>query len=80
MNKEQIEQLGQYESSGAYNDLEKTVIAFAEQFTTKATVDEAIMGKLKESLSPEQMVKLAAVVAEANWANRFNNTFGVELP
>lgn len=80
MNKEQIEQLGQYESSGAYTELEKTVIAFAEQFTTKATVDEATMGKLKESLSPEQLVKLAAVVAEANWTNRFNNTFGIELP
>lgn len=56
------------------------MIAFAEQFTTKSSVEEAIVASLKESLSPEQLVKLAATVAEANWTNRFNNTFQVVLP
>jgi len=56
------------------------VIAFAEQLTQKATVVEAVMVKLKESLSPEHLVKLTAAVGQANWTNRFNNAFGVELP
>ena len=80
MTRAQVEELEQYEQSSAYNDLEKTVIAFAEEWTTRATVDAAIIDKLKESLSPEQLVKLAAAVGQANWTNRFNNAFGVELP
>ena len=69
-----------YADSGAYTDLEKSVIAFAEQLKQKATVAEAIMVKLKESLSPEHLVKLTAAVGQANWTNRFNNGFSVELP
>ncbi len=69
-----------YTDSSTYNDLEKSVIAFAEQLTQKATVNESLMVKLKESLSPEHLVKLTAAVGQANWTNRFNNAFNVELP
>ncbi|MHC4698649.1 MAG: hypothetical protein ACYTFA_18110 [Planctomycetota bacterium] len=41
---------------------------------------EGVMAKLKESLPPDHLVQLAAVVGEANWTNRFNNAFAVELP
>ena len=51
-----------------------------EQFTRKAQVDEKIMARLKEELGDEHLVKLAAAVGQANWTNRFNNAFGVELP
>ncbi len=77
---EQIEMLDDNAESGTYSDLEKSVIAFSEQMTQKATVDDSVMLKLKESLSPEHLVKLTAAVGQANWTNRFNNAFGVELP
>ena len=56
------------------------MIAFSEQFTRKAQVDKEIMVRLKEELGDEHLVKLAAAVGQANWTNRFNNAFGVELP
>ena len=56
------------------------MIAFAEQLTQKSTVAEAVMVNLKEALSPEHLVKLTAAVGQANWTNRFNNAFNVELP
>ena len=47
----------------------------------------AIVQKLMEAdhayrcyCTPEELIKLAAAVGQANWTNRFNNTFGVELP
>jgi len=80
LSREQVQQLDAYTDSDAYSDLEKTVIAFAEQVTTKAKADQAIMKRLAESLSPEEMVRLAATVAHATWTNQFNNSFGVELP
>jgi len=36
--------------------------------------------ELQKSLSPSQLVTLAATVALAGWTNKFNTTFGVELP
>ena len=66
--------------SDAYTDLEKTVITFAQQVAKNAKADSAVMAKLADSLSPEELVKLAATVAQACWTNQFNNTFGVELP
>jgi len=80
LSSEQIEQLDNYETSSAYTDLEKTVLAFAEQFAQRSKVEAGVVNKLKESLTPEQLVKLAATVSEANWTNRFNNTFDVQLP
>jgi hypothetical protein len=46
--------------------------------TPKASgkVEQALL----QGLTPELMVLLAATVALANWMNRFNETFGVELP
>jgi AhpD family alkylhydroperoxidase len=80
LSKDQVEQLDDYMESDAYSDLEKTVITFAQQVATNAKADDAVMAKLVESLSPEELVKLAATVAQATWTNQFNNTFGVELP
>jgi alkylhydroperoxidase family enzyme len=39
-----------------------------------------VLDELKRSLSPAQLVTLAATVGLANWTNRFNETLGVQLP
>ena len=75
-----VEQLDNFTENNAYSELEKTVIAFSEQFTRKAQVDDGIMVGLKQELGDEHLVKFAAAVGQANWTNRFNNAFGVELP
>jgi alkylhydroperoxidase family enzyme len=76
----QIKQLEHFETSSAYSDLEKTVIRFADQWTRKGKADAAVVQQLAKSLNPDQLVVLAATVGEANWTNRFNETFGIELP
>ncbi|HZT78902.1 MAG TPA: hypothetical protein VFA26_01665 [Gemmataceae bacterium] len=76
----QINDLGSYENSAAYSDLEKQVLRFAEQWTRQRKVDAALVQQLAKSLSPAQLVTLGATVALANWTNKFNETFGVELP
>lgn len=69
-----------YEHSNAFTALEKQVLHFAEQWTRKSKVDPAVVAALSQSLSPKQMIVLAATVGEANWTNRFNETFDVQLP
>ena len=80
MTHEQIQALDNYEQSGAFSDLEKQVLRFAEQWTRRGKAGEEVVAALSQSLSPTQLVVLAATVALANWTNRFNETFGVQLP
>ncbi len=76
----QINDLERYESSSAYSDLEKSVLRFAEQWTRQGKAQAALVQQLAKSLAPAQLIVLAATVALANWTNRFNETFAIELP
>ncbi len=69
-----------YEQSNAYNEVERAVIRFAEQWTKQGKVAPELMQKLAQSLNPAQFVVLAATCGEANWTNRFNESFDVQLP
>jgi uncharacterized peroxidase-related enzyme len=77
---EQIRDLEGYEHSSAFSDLEKQVLRFAEQWTRQGKASEEVTAALAQSLSPAQLVVLAATVGLANWTNRYNETFGVQLP
>jgi alkylhydroperoxidase family enzyme len=77
---EQLHGLDKYEQSGAFNDLEKQVLRFAEQWTRQGKASDEVVAALAQSLSPTQVIVLAATVGLANWTNRFNETFGVQLP
>ena len=80
MSPQQIQDLEQYEQTTAYGDLERAVLRFAEQWTRQGRVAGDVLEQLKQSLSPAQLVTLAATVGLANWTNRFNESFGVQLP
>jgi alkylhydroperoxidase family enzyme len=77
---EQMRDLARFEDSAAYTEPERDVLRFAEQWSIAGRVDGAVLERLKRTLSPEHLVTLAAVVAQANLTSRFNNVFGVELP
>jgi AhpD family alkylhydroperoxidase len=80
LSRAQIEELNQFEQSGAYNELEKDVLRFAEQWTRQGRVTEQVVGRLAKALSPTQLVGLAAIVGLAILTSRFALTFGVTLP
>lgn len=80
MTEEQLHEIDHYEQSGAFNDLEKMVLRFAEQWTSQGKAESAVVAALARSLTPTQLVVLAATVATANWTNRFNETFNIQLP
>lgn len=75
-----MKEIDHYEHSSAFNDVEKQVLHFAEQWTRKSKADPDVVAALSRSLSPTQLIVLAATVGLANWTNRFNETFDVQLP
>ena len=76
----QIQDLERFEQSSAYSDVEKLVLRFADQWTRQGKASAEVVKELTKKLSPAQMVVLAGSVGMANWTNRFNETFAVELP
>jgi alkylhydroperoxidase family enzyme len=76
----QIAEIDRYASSSAFDATEKDVLRFAEEWTRQSKASADVVKRLAQTLSPSQMVVLAATVGLANWTNRFNETFGVELP
>jgi hypothetical protein len=77
---EQINDLARFEESAAYSVLEKDVLRFAEQWTMRTNVDPKLLERLSRSLSPRDLVILAATVGQANFTSRFNVVFGISLP
>ena len=79
MPKEQLDALPQYERSPLFDDLERLVIRYAEQMTTRVQVDAALVEALKKRLTAPQVVQLTLSIAAANFTTRFNEALGTEL-
>lgn len=77
---EQLQTVENFQASDAFDEQEKAVLMYAEQLTKTATVDAAVVTKLKEFLNEKQLVSLAATVALANFTNRFNHGLDIQLP
>lgn len=80
MTETQIKDIGRFEESSAFTEMEKDVLRFTEQWTLQGRVSNAVLERLKATLTPGHLVILAATVSQANFTSRFNNVFGVELP
>ncbi|MEO8497579.1 MAG: carboxymuconolactone decarboxylase family protein [Planctomycetota bacterium] len=77
---EQIEAIGEYATSDAFDQHERAVLAYAEELTETGNVRSATVEKVKEFLDDKQLVTLAATIGLANFTNRFNHGLGIELP
>ena len=69
-----------YANSDQFDAQDKAVLRFAEQLTRNARADAETVNELKGFLNEAQLVVLAAAVGQANFTNRFNEAFAVELP
>ncbi len=57
---------------------ERLLLGFADRLsTTPAEVDDAFFDELRRHFNEEQMVELAAVIAQENYRARFNRAFAV---
>lgn len=79
LNQAQLNSLDTFESSGAYDERQKLVLRFAQQLTNSATVDSAVVEGLRRVFSDAELVQLTATVGVANFMNRFNHAFGIEI-
>jgi uncharacterized peroxidase-related enzyme len=76
----QVQKVGLDLDASLYTELERLVIRFADEWTRQGKASAEVVTALARQLSPTQLVVLAATVGLANWTNRFNETFDVQLP
>ena len=76
---EQLDALADFQTSPLFSELERLVLRYAEEMTTRVQVDPALVETLKAHLDPEALVQLTLTVAAANFTNRFNEALGTEL-
>ncbi|HET8717571.1 MAG TPA: carboxymuconolactone decarboxylase family protein [Nocardioidaceae bacterium] len=68
-----------WRESGAFTQLEREVLAYAEAMTaTEPTVTDAMVASLRAQLGDAALVELTAVVAFANLTTRTNVALGIE--
>ena len=75
---QQIQEIGQHETSTAFSPVEKLVLRYAEELTRTAKSSEEIMTDLKKHFSEPDIVELTLVVGTANLTNRFNMSLATD--
>jgi uncharacterized peroxidase-related enzyme len=76
----QIQEIDRFESSDAYDDLQRDVLRYAEEVTRHVEVSEPLVNRLRQSLSDREVVELAMTVGIANFTNRVTETLKLEFP
>ena len=74
-----IAELAGWRESGAFSDLERVALEYAERMTrTGEKVDDALFARVRAHFSEPQAVELTAAVALENFRSKFNPSLGVE--
>ncbi|MBI4907975.1 MAG: carboxymuconolactone decarboxylase family protein [Acidobacteria bacterium] len=79
LTQDQILDVLQYETSGAYSPAERAVLRMAEKMTlTPAATENVFHQELRAHFTDRQIVELAATIAWENYRARFNHALGIE--
>lgn len=75
---QQLLDLHCFETSAAFNDLERAVLELAVTMAKIPTeIPHQLSNRLREHFDEAQLVELAAAIAWENYQARFNRVFGV---
>jgi len=76
---QQLLDLPKFETSSAFNEIEKMVLQYTVAMTkTPVHVADELFNRLRSHFNEKQMVELTATVAWENYRARFDHAFGIE--
>ena len=75
----QLAELPEFETSDAFDELEKNVLRFAAAMTeTPVEVQDSVFDALRSHLNEKQLVELTSAIAWENYRARFDHALGIE--
>ena len=79
LTEQQLGDLARFESSAAFDELEKLALRYAVAMTqTPVVVPDELFAALRARLSERQLVELTSTIAWENYRARFDHAFGIE--
>jgi alkylhydroperoxidase family enzyme len=79
LTEQQLLDLADFETSPAFNELEKLVLRYAVAMTrTPVEVPDELFAALRQHFDPRQMVELTSAIAWENYRARYDHAFGIE--
>ncbi len=73
-----LESITDWRSAGVYTELERRVLEYAEAMTaTPPEVTDAMVARLREDLTDEQLVELTEMISVENLRSRTNSALGL---
>ncbi len=79
VNQQQIDDIGQWRASSAYNDIERAVLAYTDEVTRDVRVKDETFAPLKQYFSEHAIVELTADIGYYNMVSRILVPLEVEL-
>jgi len=79
LRKEQLGALEDYSQSPLFNDLEKLLLRYTEEYLEEGRASSGVVEALKSHYSEDQMVELEIIIGSVNLANHFVGSFGIEI-
>ena len=79
LSREQIDNIGSYQTSSLFNDNDKLIIRYAEELTQKAQIDDQLYRQVKDLIGQENVLELTAATAFWNMMARNLNALQIEL-
>ena len=79
VSEQQLLELHNYETSDAFDELERLVMRFATHLSqTHVAAADELISQLRRHFSEPQIVELTSAIAWENYRARFNRAFGVQ--
>jgi alkylhydroperoxidase family enzyme len=79
LTREQIDNIGSYQTSSLFNDEDKLILRYADELTQKAQIDDSLFRQVKERIGQQNVLELTAATSFWNMMARNLNALQVEL-
>jgi alkylhydroperoxidase family enzyme len=79
ISREQIDNIGSYQTSSLFSDDDKLIIRYAEDLTQKGQVDDELFRQVKDRIGQQNILDLTAATAFWNMMARNLNALQVDL-
>lgn len=79
LTKEKLDALQKYAESSLFDEVEKLLLRYADEYLSRGGASPEVVGVLKQHYNEEQLVELDVIIGIANLVNHFIASFGIEI-
>ena len=79
LTEQQIDDLGQYETSENFDEIDRVILHYTEQLVENVSVSNEVFEEVQEHFTEREIVELTLSICTASFTNHFNEALDVPL-